>query len=59
MALLNVVLLWLAERGKLRYDSDWVFLLERAYRFDTDSAHVWGRAAQHGGRCGRAAFAAL
>ncbi len=40
MALLNVVLAWLAERGELPHDSDWMFLLERAYRFDTDSAHV-------------------
>lgn len=40
MALLNVVLLWLAERGELPHDSDWVFLLERAYRFDTDGAQV-------------------
>ena len=30
MALLNVVLVWLAERGELPNDSEWVFLLERA-----------------------------
>jgi hypothetical protein len=40
MAVLNVVLLWLAERGELPNDSDWIFLLERAYRFDTDGVHV-------------------
>ena len=40
MALLNVVLLWLAERGELPQGSDWMLLLDRAYRFDTDFAHV-------------------
>jgi hypothetical protein len=40
MALLNVVLLWLAERGEFPNDSDWIFLLERACKVDTHRAHV-------------------